>query len=320
MSDVDGSISDVTLIHEIADPSSPASHFLAERLPNRSVVTDAWAANLSSRHNPPHPPDWRYRSRAGSAFEMRLGLDLAAEAPYRDVLTMIPPSEAVRVLTAAGLRTDVAVAEADAQLGGWRRTEQWDPSLAPDTVHRDAWHLSEFAELLHKVKHPNQSQWRRIYSTLQQEMWEGNLDAEAESMMHCLWDRYVHGGREALLGLGERCVVQPVFDDAFAVGDFVLGETLIDVKVYVDPVPALPTFLDQLVGYVLCDGADTFGIRSVGVYLGWQGVLLTASLDDVFETASLSASDLVAARQGFRVATLPAVQRCHFYKHGTVPL
>ncbi|OJF10537.1 hypothetical protein BG844_31475 [Couchioplanes caeruleus subsp. caeruleus] len=73
-----------------------------------------------------------------------------------------------------------------------------------------------------------------------------------------------------LIEFGPPRVVRPVFDDAFAIGDLVLGDTLVDVKTYVDPISSLSAFVDQSLGYVLCDVEDRFAIRSIGIYLAWQ--------------------------------------------------
>ncbi|KAB1102706.1 hypothetical protein F6X54_31020 [Micromonospora aurantiaca] len=115
-------------------------------------------------------------------------------------------------------------------------------------------------------------------------------------------------------------MTQPVFDDAFAVGDLVLGGCLVDIKVYADPAPALPEFMDQLLGYVLSDSADTFTIRSIGVYLGWHARLLTAQLSELLgcEQTQLVQS-LTELRTAFRTIIRPEVQRARFYKHGTLP-
>jgi hypothetical protein len=109
-----------------------------------------------------------------------------------------------------------------------------------------------------------------------------------------------------------------VFDDAFAVGDLVLGGTLVDIKTYVDPGTSLAMFLDQLLGYVLFDVEDRFAIRSIGIYLSWQAELLTMPLEEVLSLASgQDAFDLREARRVFRERVAPALDKSRFYKHGT---
>ncbi|MBP2388431.1 hypothetical protein [Paeniglutamicibacter kerguelensis] len=55
--------------------------------------------------------------------------------------------------------------------------------------------------------------------------------------------------------------------------DWVIGETLIDCKVYgALTVPKLRDFLRQLLGYVMLDSDDSLGIRHVGIWLPRQGM------------------------------------------------
>lgn len=63
-------------------------------------------------------------------------------------------------------------------------------------------------------------------------------------------------------------------------GDWMIGDTLIDCKVYAGlSVVKLRDFLRQLLGYVMLDLEDAWGIREVGVWLPRQQQLKTWSLD-----------------------------------------
>ena len=45
-------------------------------------------------------------------------------------------------------------------------------------------------------------------------------------------------------------------------------------------------WLNQLLGYVLLDWFDSLRISTLGLYLGWQAVLVTDSLEDVLTASS----------------------------------
>lgn len=84
--------------------------------------------------------------------------------------------------------------------------------------------------------------------------------------------------------------------------DWVIGETLIDCKVYGSlSVPKLRDFIRQLLGYVMLDSDDRLGIRHVGIWLPRQGMTPRWSL------ARLLGGDpeelLPMLRQGFIKAT-----------------
>lgn len=84
--------------------------------------------------------------------------------------------------------------------------------------------------------------------------------------------------------------------------DWILGDTLIDCKVYNRlSVSELRGFLLQLLGYVMLDLDDRFGIRQVGIWLPRQGLMPTWSL-----TRLLSGDPdllLPSLREGFVRAT-----------------
>lgn len=84
--------------------------------------------------------------------------------------------------------------------------------------------------------------------------------------------------------------------------DWIIGDTLIDCKVYNRlSVSELRGFLLQLLGYVMLDLDDRFGIRQVGIWLPRQGLMPTWSL-----TRLLSGDPemlLPSLREGFVRAT-----------------
>jgi hypothetical protein len=105
---------------------------------------------------------------------------------------------------------------------------------------------------------------------------------------------------------GERYEPNPSFISSPLVGgadaDWMVGETLIDCKVYGSlTVNKLWGFLRQLLGYVMLDSDDSLGIRRVGLWLPRQGLTPTWNL-----TQLLSGDPeelLLTLRKGFIKAT-----------------
>lgn len=82
-------------------------------------------------------------------------------------------------------------------------------------------------------------------------------------------------------------ILNPTFVGSVDVGgadaDFVVDGCLIDIKTTKNP-KIEPSWLYQIVGYLLLDYDDTFAIRSVGIYMARQGKLFKWSADDLLIT------------------------------------
>lgn len=87
-------------------------------------------------------------------------------------------------------------------------------------------------------------------------------------------------GREPV----EKAVLNPVFEGSGDVGgadaDLILDHLLVDLKSTVTP-RIEKRGLHQMLGYVLLDYNDAFGIRSAGFYLARQGMLVEWEIDDL---------------------------------------
>ena len=70
-------------------------------------------------------------------------------------------------------------------------------------------------------------------------------------------------------------VCGPVFDGSGLVGgadaDFILGNTLYEIKTVLRPRDKLPDRLRQLIGYLLLDWNDRYGLETAGFYFARQG-------------------------------------------------
>jgi hypothetical protein len=108
-----------------------------------------------------------------------------------------------------------------------------------------------------------------------------------------------------ITALGERAIVAPELGGGFGVADLVIGTTLIDIKLAIEPTTDdIATWTRQLLGYVLLDRHDTFHIDAIAVYCGWQTRLVTHPLRPLLAAASdrPTAPDLTALRADFDAA------------------
>jgi len=106
-------------------------------------------------------------------------------------------------------------------------------------------------------------------------------------------------------------VLNPMFAGSTEIGgadaDLIVDRCLLDVKTTIDPKFTRTRVLYQLLGYVLLDYDDRYGIDAVGVYLSRQGLLLrwplVPLLKQLLEREDVSLSEL---RLSFREAVLAA--------------
>lgn len=102
-------------------------------------------------------------------------------------------------------------------------------------------------------------------------------------------------------------VLNPTFAGSRDVGgadaDLILDGCLVDVKATINP-RVDPLWLYQLLGYVLLDYPDEYRLRTVGIYLARQQILLQWPLDEIIATlAGASALPLARYREQFQCMT-----------------
>jgi hypothetical protein len=213
-------------------------------------------------------------AQAGSIFEICVGLDLSGTAPYRDALSMLPDGAAERLLVAAGCRPIDASPE---YLDGWVRLGSAPQNMGEMVV--GAWHVVLVYDLLHAKPHAD----RAWFADFADDALRGPAPPGVEDMVMDLWAAYTQRGRALLCDLGQPVVTRPIWH-RHATGDLILGRTLVDIKATTDPVNDLDTSLLQVLRYVLFDRADAYRIAEIGLYFGYQAVLVTCPLVEELST------------------------------------
>lgn len=89
--------------------------------------------------------------------------------------------------------------------------------------------------------------------------------------------------------LSEPAVLNPTFDGSQHVGgadaDLILNNILLDIKATINP-RVEPSWLYQLLGYVLLDYSDEYKMKGIGLYLARQGVLFEWDITDLLDAVT----------------------------------
>ena len=113
-----------------------------------------------------------------------------------------------------------------------------------------------------------------------------------------LWDGYLRHGRRRMPALGDRVVIEPELACGFGKADLVMGRCLVDVKAVLNPAASFGLWLDQLLCYALLDWPDIFGLDSVALYLGWQGLLVHEPLAGLLAASASGPTPAIADLRG----------------------
>lgn len=103
---------------------------------------------------------------------------------------------------------------------------------------------------------------------------------------------------------GKPTVLNPAFSGSRDVGgadaDLIIDGCLVDIKATINP-RLDPSWLYQLIGYVLLDYPDQYRIKSVAIYLARQRILLEWTVDDLLTLIGGAAvPSLNQLREGFK--------------------
>jgi hypothetical protein len=265
---------------------TPLSRFIRDHLPHTDAVVANWTQQLTAAEGELPAPG--LRDTVGWALELTLDLDLAATPPRQPELSYLPADQYAALLTAAGYRhhpisTLPAGAVTDPLLQHWKRA---DHPTGLDQARRTVLTTClDLAALDQPMHHTLTRGWdvERRRSLFAWAFADPDEDAAARPQLltaleHC-WSAYLARGRDQLLQHGDTAVVAPKLAAGYAVIDLVLGRTLIEVKLAVEPTADdVTVWMRQLLGYVLLDRHDTFALDTIAVYCGWSGQLLTYPL------------------------------------------
>ncbi|WP_439655941.1 hypothetical protein ACSHWB_26285 [Lentzea sp. HUAS TT2] len=270
------------------------SRFLDEHLPNRGPVVEAWVEALATTKRNDASVQPIGRDSIGWALELRIGLDLADAPPRLQELSYLPVDRCAALLATAGFEhTPVGVlpgsGTTDPVLRHWVRTRH---PIGLDEGQRASLaaclHLDSFRQPMHSWGTKRTVDERRaLFATavMQEEELEGNSGI-LEALHQC-WAVHLDRGRQGLLSLGDRVIVAPEMANGYGVADLVVGRTLVDVKLAVEPSQEnVAAWLRQLLGYVLLDRFDTFRFDTVAVYCGWHGQVLSWPLSALLRSAA----------------------------------
>ncbi|MEV5544042.1 hypothetical protein AB0L13_45315 [Saccharopolyspora shandongensis] len=285
---------------------SRLSRFLDAHLSHRGYIEDAWGELVEAAPGPECGSLERWDD-IGRALELRIGLDLGQRPEPWPLLTYLPPERYSELLAAAGFEPRHAdglpsSGTSDPVLLDWRAATR--PQSPDDRVEHRALatclDLMEVERQAHKRPRRAVDQRRSWFAVITE---DGSLggDPEARDALGKAWAQYVEQGRAAFQALGDHVLVAPELAGGFGIADFVVGHTLVDVKLTRKPKPPVDRWLRQLLGYLLLDWDNALRLETLAVYAGWQGRMLTCSVDQLLEAASSGPTpSLTSLRDKFR--------------------
>lgn len=299
----------MSIASQSVNPESTLRRFLDTRLPTRHAVVERWHRDLQDARWTGVPVDGD-RACLGRALELRLGLDLGERPAYWDLLAFLPARRCAELLQAAGFSSsdveDLPEARTDdPMLQSWiRRTR---PAMG-DTAERAALTAVLDAASWDRVAHQLNREWsvqdRRALSlamranTRDRGADTGSSTSMVDALTH-LWSGYLTHGRQPLLALGQRVLLEPDLVPGFARADIVIGRTLVEVKCSAEPGQHLQQWLDQLLGYVLIDRWNSLYLDRIAVYSAWHAMLLAEPLDRLLRNSRAAAPELSVLRDQF---------------------
>lgn len=276
----------MSLTTELRDRASPVTRFFMEHFPNIRPIQKAWRRKVAgSKTLHPHFPT------KGRRYE---------RPPYNTIGTALD----YRLRYYFSARSPLFAAAWGALLYEHGRMIE-DPPVVPAPMLISAFFvsldkkLSRLQPVRRRLKRPQEVQLCRycyvlaLFEELYRAGWEIDsplyyLDSTAtvddllsvaapawvDDLCNLSWTFY---DRFRPL-LSQRAVLNPGFEGAGDVGgadaDIIVGSCLVDIKTTVKPDWLDRAWIYQLLGYVLLDYHNQYGIESVGIYLSRQGGLI----------------------------------------------
>ncbi|MFJ9460929.1 UvrD-helicase domain-containing protein [Kitasatospora sp. NPDC101447] len=288
----DGTIGGVPMIHlsltgQLQYTTSPLSRFMAEHLPGSGAVVSDYQRRIAGLPHPIQPVDVQYPDwpALGHAIDYRLRLSLGR-----------PLGEAVELgVRSAGLGQRLVGAPADdarmaLHAAGLELLAKVDDHLARPAVPDDE-RLSQLCFVAAHFEAVFRSGQFRRNNPLAGATGTTTLDRLcADVPPYAVEDlrrqmELAEGPFKAFRSLpSEDRVCGPVFAGSADIGgadaDFILDGLLLDCKATTRPQRLGRDEIYQLVGYLLLDYDDDYGIDQVGLYLARQGHLVVWGADE----------------------------------------
>lgn len=293
----------LSLTGQLRYDDSPVSQFMAQHLPRSPEVQREYLAQLAGLPDPVQPIDVRYPnwSALGHAIDYRLRLSFGGNlGPAVNLgVTLLdgpvpgaPVGRALAALTAAGRQL---LATVDAYLV--------DPeSLAEDALIRLCFVASFFEDIYRTGQIRSFSMLAQTHATTKL----ADLTAAVPDYVISDIRQQMQLAQRPLARFralpGYARICGPIFagsGDVPADADYILDGLLLDCKATRDPRRLGREEIYQLVGYLLLDYDNQFGINQVGFYLSRQGRLITWRIDDFLDRLGTNTT-LSQLRTNFR--------------------
>jgi hypothetical protein len=230
----------MSLTVALADPTSPINAFFDDHLPHHEPFIRPWLKALLRRPHGTSMPASPAPQIIGAAIEFRIGFDLAQVLPYADLAADISLTGGIDAFRSLGYEPSLGSEE----LSTWQKVaSDNDRDISNDhdeqfAAARLCWpmaYLESIAYELPKTELNTPENLRAFWTHLCPEP-----SKEAIGVLLELWRRYLGPARSTLAKFGEPIAMRPHFANRFAVGDLLLGRTLIEVKCEQRPENPLP--------------------------------------------------------------------------------
>jgi hypothetical protein len=280
---------------QAANPTSTLSRFLDATLPQREIIVEPWAHQLRTVPWPIKQVEAE-RAQLGTALEIRLGLHLADEPAFMELLSFLPPEQCGLLLRAVGFtpatydHLPAVDTTTDPLLRSWTRSSR--PTDCDSAAQRAALatcvDMAGIDRLSHRLSPSHAPQLRRAIFLAMRDAGGCHTDESHPAFdgLHHMWNGYLRHGHPGLQGLGKRVIIAPPLAAGFATADLAIGRALVEVKASSEPAEHFPTWLNQLLCYLLLDRLDVFEWDTIALYLGWHAVTLTAPVTGLLAAGS----------------------------------
>ncbi|WBQ04467.1 hypothetical protein [Kribbella sp. CA-293567] len=276
----------MSLTVALDDPKSSVNAFFDEHLPHHELLTRPWARNLQQHSWTRSIPASRTPHLIGAAIEIRLGFDLAQILPYGELTAAVSLPDGLDAIRALGFSPPAD----DDGLPTWQKGALIDDHYLLNDHDRQVeastlcWRVAYVESIAHALGNRELNTPENLSA-----FWAHNRHSPPQESIEALlrlWYKYLAAARATFAGLGEPTTIRPSFANRFAVGDLLLGNTLIEVKCELRPEAQLPRTLRQVLACALADSDDELSIEGIGVYHAYEGSVTHWPLTRVLQSLS----------------------------------